>query len=169
MDSHDPRANRTPTVLWVCQNGTGNRSGLSAQERQILKMIALGAPVRVILNKLCTMINLEIGDVVSVVWLPAERGSHLGPKRPTAIQMGLDVFSSTDIFAHKKTLLGILEIYTCDSRLPVPHENQLIERVARLVGIALQCHNGAEELESSSRNSRSEMAAAVIQKPPLIN
>jgi hypothetical protein len=115
------------------------------------------------------MINLEIGDVVSVVWLPAEKGSQSGPKRPTAMQMGLDVFSSTDIFSHKKALLGTLEIYTCDSRLPAPHENQLIGRVARLAGIALQLHKGAQELESSSRNSRSEMDADAIQKPLLIN
>jgi hypothetical protein len=132
-------------------------------------MISLGAPAKVILNTLCTMINLEIGDVVSVISLPAERGSTFGPKRPTAMQIGLDGFPSTDIFSRNKTLLGILEIYTCDPRLPTSHEKQLIERGVRLALIALQRHQGTEELESSSRNSRSEMDAEAIQKPPLIN
>ena len=168
MDSHDPRTNRSPKKLWLYRNCTDNSYGPLAQERQILEMIALGPPLPVILNKLCSMINLQIGNVVSVVSLPDKRGSHFGPKPQTAIQVGLDVFSSTGIYSRNKTLLGILDIYTCDSRPPAPNENQLIERVARLATIALQHHKDIE-LEKSCRNSRIEMDADTLHKPPLIN
>jgi hypothetical protein len=168
VDSHDPRAKRSPKELWLYRNCIDNNCGSLAQERQIFEMIALGAPLPVILNKLCTMINLQVGNVISVVSLPDKRGSHFDPNPQTAIQIGLDVFSSTGIFSRSKTLLGILEIYTCDSRPPAPNENQLIERVARLAAIALQRQKDLER-ERSSRNSRMEIDADIIHKPPLIN
>lgn len=169
MNNHDPRVKRAPKELWLYRNCTDSRYRPLAQERQILEMIVLGAPLPIILNKLCTVIDLEIGNSVSVVSLSDERESHFGPKAQMAMQVGLELFSSTEIFSRTKTVMGILEIYVCDSRLPTPQENQLIERVARLVVIGLQRDKDAEELERSSRNSLREMDADATEKPPLIN
>jgi hypothetical protein len=169
MDDNQSRAKRAPRELWLYRNYTDNKYGPWAQERQILEVIALGAPLPGILNKLCSMIDAQIGNVVSVVSLADETESHFGPRSQTAMRVGLTEFSSTDIFSRSKTLLGTLEIYTCDSRQPTPDENRLIQRVVRLAAVALQRHKDAEELERSSRDPRSAVDGDEAEKPPFIN
>ncbi len=151
------------------RNCTDNKYGPLAQERQILEMIVLGAPLAETLNRLCSIIDVEIGDVVSVVSLADEEGIHFCAKAQTAMQVGLTLFSSTDILSRSGTLLGTLEIYGCDPRLPTVLETRVIQRVARLAAIALQRHKDAEELERASRNSSNSPDNDEPERPPFIN
>ncbi len=169
MDDHDPRTKRAPKELWLYRNCIDNKYGPSAQERQILEMIVLGAPLPETLNRLCSIIDVEIGDVVSVVSLADEEGIHFCAKAQSAVQVGLTLFSSTDIVSRSRTLLGTLEIYGCDPRLPTAVETQVIQRVARLAAVALQRHKDAEELERFSRNSASAADDDEIERSPFIN
>jgi hypothetical protein len=169
MDDHDPRPKRAPKELWLSRNCTDNKYGSLAQERQILEMIVLGAPLAATLNRLCSVIDIEIGDVVSVVSLADEEGVHFCAKAQTAMQVGLTLFSSTDILSRSRTLLGTLEIYGCDPRLPTALETQVIQRVARLTAIALQRYKDAEELERASRNSPNSLDNDEPEPPPFIN
>ena len=169
MADHDPRAKRAPKELWLYRNYIDQKYGPLAQERQILEMIVLGAPLPETLNRLCSIIDVEIGDVVSVVSLADEEGIHFCPKAQSAMQVGLTLFSSTDILSRSKNLLGTLEIYGCDPRLPTLHESQVIQKVARLVAIAVQRHEDAQEIERGSRDSASVRDNFETGKPPYIN
>jgi hypothetical protein len=111
------------------------------EEDQILQLISLGAPLPEILNRLCIAIDVQIGNVVSLISLPDGEESYLRSITQSAMKLGLDVFSSVAILSRDKSLLGTLEIYGCDSRRPTPHESQLIGRAIQLAEIALQRHS----------------------------
>jgi hypothetical protein len=128
----------------------------------------LGAPLPGILNKLCIAIDVQIGNVVSLVLLPNGEENHLCSITQSAAQFGLNVFSSTSIFSRDKSFLGTLQMYCCDQRRPTPHELQLIERVIHLAALALQRHEDQEDFERPSKRSRSGMDGA-LERPPFIN
>jgi len=139
-----------------------------AGEQHIVELISLGAPLPGILNKLRTAIDLQIGNVVSLVLLPDEDENRIGSITQSAMQVGLNIFSSTRILSRRKTVLGTLEIYSCDPRQPTPYEVQVMKRAIHLVGIALQRHADDEEFERTSRCSRREIGGA-LESPPFIN
>ena len=91
------------------------------EDWHILELISLGAPLGVILNKLCVAIDVQIGNVVSLVLLPDGQEDHLSSTSQSAVQMGLSLFfSSTSILSCDEALSGRLEIYSCDPRGPTP-------------------------------------------------
>jgi hypothetical protein len=132
-------------------------------------MIIRGAPLADTLNKLCIMIETEIGEVVSVVSLPGAGEGCLCPDCQSAMQTGLDVFSSTDILSRDEMLLGTLEIYGCDSRRPTPDEKRMIERVTRLAAIALQRHEDIQAVDRFSENPGSVADGSDPNKTPFVN
>jgi hypothetical protein len=137
-------------------------------ERQIIELIALGAPLSGILNKLCMMIDVGIGNVVSVVSLPEADENHNCSMTRSALQVGLEVFSSSALLAPDRTVLGTLEIYGCDPRRPTLLEYHLINRVAYLASLALQRCKLDDDFERPSVKPRG-WPAAPIEKPPFIN
>ena len=157
-----------PLQFWLGQGCNDNVRGQLARERHIVELIALGAPLPGILNKLCTLIDVQIGNVVSLILLPQTDENHGYSNIQSALQAGLNVFSSTGIFSRDKTLLGTLEIYGCDPRRFSPDENRLIERVVHLAAIALQRHGDDEDFGRPSKRSASGMPGS-FEKPPLIN
>ena len=86
--------------------------------RDTLELISLGAHLPGILNRLCTAIDVQIGNVVSLVVLPNGEQNQLGPLTRSAMQVGLSVFSSTAILSRDKSLLGTFQLYCCDQRRP---------------------------------------------------
>ncbi len=168
MGNHPSRLKWPPLQFWLGQNYNDNVRSQLAGERHIVELISLGAPLPGILNKLCTLIDVQIGNVVSLILLEGTEENHGYQISQSALQAGLNVFSSTGIFSHDKTLLGVLEIYGCDSRCMTPDENRLIERVVHLAAIALHCHGDDEDFDRPSKRSRSGMPGS-FEKPPLIN
>jgi hypothetical protein len=168
MGDHESRTRRGPAEFRLYQHSNDNRRSQLAGERHILELISLGAPLPGILNKLCTAIDFQIGNVVSLVLLADGEENHLCSVTQSATQVGLSVFSSTDILSGDNTLLGILEIYGCDPRRPTPREYQLIERVVHLAAIALQRREDEEDFERPSRRSRDGIGSA-LERPPFIN
>jgi hypothetical protein len=51
-------------------DGDGSVPDPTEEERQILELISLDAPLPGILNRLCAAIDVQIGNVVSLVSLP---------------------------------------------------------------------------------------------------
>jgi hypothetical protein len=147
MADHEARTKRALGTLWPYLHGTDNRHGQFGGERQILELISLGAPLAGILNRLCIAIDVQIGDVISLVSLTDEQENHFCSVTRRALQVGLNVFSSTGILSPDQTLLGTLEIYACEPRRPTPHENELIERVNHLAAIALQHHADEQDFQ----------------------
>ena len=147
MADHEARTKRALGALWPYLHCTDYRHGQFEGERQSLDLISLGAPLARILNRLCLAIDVQIGDVISLVSLTDEQENHFCSVTQRALQVGLDVYSSTGILSPDQTLLGTLEIYACDPRRPTPHENELIERVNHLAAIALQHHADEQDFQ----------------------
>jgi hypothetical protein len=132
------RSNRTPAEFHLHRRSTDHRRSQLVAERQILELISLGAPLPGILNKLCMMIDVRIGNVVSIVSLPHEAENHICSMTHNALQVGLDIFFSSAILSPDNTFLGMLEIFGCDARRPTMLEYHLIDRVSYLAALALQ-------------------------------
>jgi hypothetical protein len=160
MAEHEARMKRALGALWPHPRGTGNRRGQFEGERQILELISLGAPLAGILNRLCIAIDVQIGDVISLVSLAEAEENHLCSVTQRAVEVGLDVFSSTGILAVDQTLLGTLEIYACEARRPTQDEHELIERVSHVAGIALQRHLDEQNHPKVPRCSGGRIAGA---------
>lgn len=140
----------------------------SLGEREIWELIFLGAPLPAILNKLCMMIDLRIGNVVSIMALLDEDQNHFCSIARTALQVGLDVFSVSGILSREHALVGTLEIYGCDRRRPTARENQLIERAADLATIALERHDAQGHFAERALKPRGRLGGP-LEKPSFIN
>jgi len=167
-DHHESRTRRAQPEFWRDQHCNDSRRSQLAGERHILELISLGAPLSGILNKLCTAIDCQIGNVVSLVLLPDGDENRLCSVSRSATQVGLHLFSSRDILSRDRVFLGTLEMYGCDPRRPTPQEYKLIQRVVHLAAIAIQRHEQEQDFERSSKHSSSGMGSA-LERPPFIN
>ena len=80
-------------------------------ENSILELISTGAPLPGVLNNLCAALDLQIGNVVSVI-LPAD-DQDLPTITHNALQFGLHVFWSASIPLRNEDVLGSLQMYCC--------------------------------------------------------
>jgi hypothetical protein len=147
-----------PCVKWTAnqpllhQQFSGRKETLLRGENCILELISIGAPLPVVLNKLCAAIDLQIANLVSVITMPDDQGHDLPTITQRAVRFGLHVFWSASIPLRDEDVLGWLEMYCCISRAPTPFELRLIERVTHLAALAIQRRNDEKDLESLSRN-----------------
>ena len=168
MADHGSRTKGAPRESWLYQQRDSRMRGPLAGERHIIELISLGAPLPGILNKLCTAIDVQIGNVVSLILLPGGEANRRGSVDQSAKQVGLHIFDSIDIWGRDKTLLGTLEIYSCDPRTPTEDEYPLIERAVHLAAIALQRYDDDDDFERASSRSRDDMDDGP-ESPPFIN
>ena len=134
------------------RQGSGAKESLVRGEKGILELISNGAPVLGVLNKLCATINLQIGDVVSVILPTDEQDLHTVTQN--ALQFGLHVFWSASVPLRNEGVLGTFQMYCCVPRSPTPFELQLIERVTHLAALAIRRHNDEQDFESLARIGR---------------
>jgi len=85
--SEQSRSKRSPTEFRLHRPSTDRRRCSLVGESQILELISLAAPLRDILNKLCMMIDVRIGDVVSIVSLPDSTENHFCSMTDSALQV----------------------------------------------------------------------------------
>jgi hypothetical protein len=169
MGDNDRGSKGAPGELRVCRQCNDSRRSPLAGERHILELISLGAPLPGILNKLCAAIDVQIGNVVSLVLLPDGEGNSSCSITRSAAQFSLNLFSSTSIRARDKSVLGVFQIYCCDQRDPTPQEAQMIGRVIHLAALALQRCKDTEHLENPYRRGRRETGGSAPKTPPFIN
>jgi hypothetical protein len=150
MAKNKPRKECVRNLALLHRRGYGQKESLLRGEEIILAMISMGAPLPRVLNKLCEAIDLQIGNVVSVI-LPTE-DQDLHTITRNALQFGLYVFWSASIPLRNEDVLGSLQMYGCVSRSPTPVELQLIQRVTHLAGLAIKQHNDEGEFEAFSKN-----------------
>jgi hypothetical protein len=108
---------------------------LSAEE-QLLQSISTGAPLPGVLNGICSALDFQIGNVVSLISLPEDDPSELAAM--DAAFFGLYTFCSEGVVAENNELLGSLEMYCSSPRSPSPRESQWIERAKCLAAIAIK-------------------------------
>ena len=116
---------------------------LLTTEEQLLQSISTGAPLPRILNGICSALDCQIGDVVSLISLPGDDASELAAIAMNATLFGLHTFCSAGLVAENDEVLGSLEMYCSVPRSPSAREFQLIERGKCLAAIAIKLHNEA--------------------------
>jgi hypothetical protein len=126
-------------------------------EEQLLQSISTHASLPKVLNEICSALDLQIGNVVSLTSLPGDDPSELAAIAGNAALFGLYTFCSESIVDENEAPVGFLEMYCSVARSPNAGELQLIERAKCLIAIAIQRHqDGAEK---GNRKVRADMAA----------
>jgi len=120
------------------QQSEGRVHYLLEAEEQILRSIAARAAVPEILNEICTALDRQIGNMVSLISAPEDDVASAAEIARNAGLFGLHIFSSTGIFGECGEDLGSLEMYCCTARDPSTHEVKLIARAACLAAIAME-------------------------------
>jgi len=114
---------------------------LLGAEEHLLRLISARAPLRGMLDEICSALDCQIGNVVSLISLPENDAVELITIAKNAALFGLYAFCSLGIVCGNGELLGSLETYSCDSRNPTASEVQCIERARCLASIAIKRHN----------------------------
>ena len=110
---------------------------LSAEE-QLLQSISARAPLPEILNGICSALDCQIGNAISLISPPGDDASELATIAMNAALFGLHTLCSECIIAENDELLGSLEMYCTAARSPSLDEFQLIERAKCLAAIAIK-------------------------------
>jgi len=142
---------------------------LLGAEEQLLWLISIRVPLPKILERICTALDCQIGNVVSLIALPGDDSVEPTEIAANAAQFGLYTFCSEGVVAGNGELLGSLEMYSCDSRGPTASEFQGIERAKCLAAIAIKRHN--EEARQSNCGMRESLPAQgrALEWPDAIN
>jgi GAF domain-containing protein len=130
------------------QHGSDTLQTLLIGEDSVLELISTGAPLLAVLDKLCSAIDAQVGDVASLVFLPDDDEHYMHTVAQSALHLGLSIFCFTGIFSRSGDLLGTLEMYCCFPRIPTPTEIRLIERATHLAALAIQRHHRKEDFGS---------------------
>lgn len=109
-------------------------------ESRLLELISTNAPLPGVLNKICAALDVQLGNVVSLV-LSAEDNEHsLHRLADQASLFGLFVFCCSAILSPREQLLATLETYCCCERTPTASEASLIRRASQIAALAIQQH-----------------------------
>ena len=132
-------------------------------EGYLLELISTGAPLPQVLNKVCTALDVQVGNVVSLVLLPDDEDHAAYTIANTATEFGLSVFSRTAILSPSEELFGTFEVYSCFPRTPVPSEDRLIQRAAHLAALAIQNHYRGRDSGNSPCIGTAQYAADLVK------
>ncbi len=146
-----------PRTKWASRqsplDGRGSAKKWTALqgEKNILDLISRGAPLPEVLNNLCTVIDLQIGNIVSVVLLPDDTERNFETIARGALQFGLRLYWSADIPFRDQGVVGSFEMYCCVPRRPTACELKLIRRATCLAALAIRHYHGDENRGSACR------------------
>jgi hypothetical protein len=149
MRENKPLTKRSRRHLPLHGRGAGKKQTDLLGEKDILELISTGAPLAEILNNLCTAIDLQIGNIVSVMLLPDDTERDFKTIAHGALQFGLHLYWSADIALWDESALGSFEMYCCIPRAPTASELELIQRATQLAAIAIRRYHGNEDLSSA--------------------
>lgn len=119
----------------------GKTQYLLSAEEQILQSISAWAPLPELLDKICSALDCDLGNVVSLVSLSDGGVTDLAEVARDAKHFGLHAFCSAPVIGENEEPLGSLETYCCVPRRPSFRDLQLIERAACLAAIAIKRYN----------------------------
>jgi len=148
MSDSGPSSRERWAIFEATRHSEGRIQYLLNSEPQILQSISDRKPVPQILNEICSALDCEIANTVSLVALLKLDTVSAADAARSAARFGLYVFFSTGIVAENGEILGSLEIYCCyDQCKPSPRELQMIERAACLAGIAVERGMGTRPVD----------------------
>lgn len=142
---------------------------LSAEE-QILQSISAQAPLPELLNKICSALDRDLGNMVSLISLSDGGVTDLAEVARHAKHFGLHAFCSAPVIGEKEEPLGSLEMYSCVPRRPSFSDLPLIERAVCLAAIAIRRYCDAGDGDGNPCiHAEWPMRGYVLQWPVSVN
>jgi len=120
------------------QQETDAKPAVLVGESRILELISQGAPLQELLSKICSALDFQVGNVVSVALSLEEDAHSLDELAEQAVQFGLYVFSCCAILSKREQLLGTLETYSCVAGIPTVNDTRFILRASQLAALAIE-------------------------------
>jgi len=143
MDKYGSRSRDTSQILRLRRSSDDKIQYLIRAEERLLQSISARTPLLEVLDRICSAINSQIGNMVSLISLPGHDVTDHAAIARIAALFGLHAFCSSGVVAENDELLGSLEMYSCVRRRPSAREFQLIKRATCLAAIAIKRHNEA--------------------------
>ena len=138
---------------------------LFSAEEQLLHSISARAPLPEVLNGICSALDCQVGNVVSLISLPSDDASELATIAGNAALFGLHTLCSECIVAENGELLGSLEMYCTVARSPSPSEFQLIDRAKCLAAIAIKLDKEAGQQSNRGMGKHGPPQERVLEWP----
>ena len=143
MNEYHSRSRARSQILRLRGSSDDKIQYLLRAEEQLLQSISARVPLLEVLDRICSAINSQIGNMVSLISLPGDEVTDHAAIARIAALFGLHAFCSAGVVAENDELLGSLEMYSCVQRRPSAREFQLIGRATCLAAIAIKRHNEA--------------------------
>jgi hypothetical protein len=138
-------------------------------EELVLQAISARAPLSGILNRICTALDCQIGNVISLISVAGEDAGGFAPLAREAALLGMHSFHCDRIFVQEEEMLGCLEMYCCVLRSPSSREMQWIERAKCLAAIAIKLTNEAHPQRSRDRRNNAPGEGPLPEGPVSMN
>jgi hypothetical protein len=142
---------------------------LMRAEEQFLQSIPARTLLLEVLDRICSAINSQIGNVVSLISLPGDDVTDHAEIARIAALFGLHAFCSAGVVAENDELLGSLDVYCCVPRSPSARESQLIKRATCLAAIAIRHHHAANHHGYGSIHGNRPVRGGVLEWPLSMN
>jgi GAF domain-containing protein len=127
------------------QQETDTKPAVLVGKSRMLELISTGAPLQELLDRICSTLDFQVGNVVSVALSLEEDARSLNELAEQAVHFGLYVFSCCAILSKRKQLLGTLETYSCLPRIPTVNQTRLILSASQLAGLAIELRDREHE------------------------
>jgi hypothetical protein len=141
----------------------------SSLEEHVLQSISSRLPLPKVLNEICSVLDCQIGNVVSLISLPGDDAGDLTAIAMNAALFGLYTFCSKGVFDESDELLGSLEMYCSVARSPNGSELQLIERAMCLAALAIKRHNEASAQGNCGPRGTMPVRGRLLEWPVSVN
>jgi hypothetical protein len=165
MNEYDFGSGGTPQKRNIHRTLDGKTQYLLRAEGQLLQSISSLAFLPKVLNEICSVLDTQIGNVVSFISLPGNDASKLATTAMNAALFGLHIFCSEGVAAENDELLGSLEMYCCVQRRPSCEEFRLIDRAKCLAAMAINRHNEAQAQGNCRMRGNRPMRGRVLAWP----
>jgi len=165
MNEYDLGSGATPEKRNAHRSSDDKIQYLLQAEERLLQSISSHAALPKVLNEICSALDFQIGNVVSLITLPDDDPSELANLAMNAARFGLHTFCSEGVMAENDDPLGFLEMYISVPRDPTAEEVQLIERARCLAAIAIKRHNEASDQDNGGGRENQGAQRRVVEWP----
>jgi len=169
MDNYDSGSRDRPQESKVRRSFDDKIEYLLSAEEQLLQSISIRGLLPEVLNRICSALDCQIGNVVSLISLPTDDASELAEIAMNATLFGLHTFCSAGVVAENDELLGSLEMYCCVPRSPSASEVRLIERAKCLTAIAIKLNKEADDQGNCGMSGNRPAPGRVREWPVSMN
>src|ERR1700675_2899874 len=111
MDHYDFGSGDRPVKRKIRRQFDDRIQYLLSAEEQLLHSISTRAPLPGVLNGICSALDCQIGNVVSLISLPENDASEIPAVAMNAALFGLYIFYSEGVFSEEDEQVGSLEMY----------------------------------------------------------